>query len=305
MANDDLLYDVVSDLGITRPILVQGLVGFMDAGGASRIATGYLQGILEGDVVARIDVDRLFDYRARRPKALFLSDHFESVDMPELVVRQYVDDANEPFLMLSGPEPDMGWQAVSRAILHLHELWDVRLSVGMIGVPFPAPHTRPVQVTAHGTSDALLTGRRPWVGDLEVPGSLSSLLEVAMADRELDAMTLIAHVPHYLVGAEYHRAAVRLLEEVSAVTGLVLPLDELRELADQGDAEIAGQVSNDPSNLEVVSALEVQFDSFMASRGEQGAQEMTNAASDLPSGEEIAEQVERFLADLDRGSRDQ
>jgi proteasome assembly chaperone (PAC2) family protein len=301
---EGLLSEVVTDLGIDRPILLQGLVGFMDAGGASRIATKYLLETLESEVVARVDIDRVFDYRARRPKALFLSDHFESMELPELVVRQFVDDANEPFLMLAGPEPDFGWQAVVGSILGLVEMWEVKLTVGMIGVPFPAPHTRPVQVTAYGTSDALLTGRRPWVGDLEVPGSLSSMLELAMGERDMDAMTLMAHVPHYLVGAEYDRAAVRLLEEVSAVTGLVLPLDDLRERADVTDSEIALQVSTDPDSNEVVRTLETQFDAFMAARGQEGAQEMTNAVSDLPTGDEIAEQVERFLADLGRDTRD-
>jgi hypothetical protein len=98
---------------------------------------------------------------------------------------------------------------------------------------------------------------------------------------------------------------VRLLEEVSAVTGLVLPLDELRERADVTDSEIALQVSTDPDSTEVVRTLESQFDAFMAARGQEGAQEMTNAVSDLPTGDEIAEQVERFLADLGRDSRDQ
>lgn len=301
----DLLTDVVADLGVERPLLVQGLVGFMDAGAASRLATGYLSRTLETRVVARIDIDDLFDYRARRPKATFLSDHFDSLEMPELVVHLVSDEAREPFLLLTGPEPDTGWRAVSDAVLRLVDLWDVRLTIGMLGVPFPAPHTRPVQVTAHGTDPDLLVGRRTWVGDLEVPGSLSSLLEWTMGKRGLPAMTLIAHVPHYLVAAEYHRASVRLLEELSAVSGLALPLDALRQQADEGDAEIAQQVSNDPDNIEVVRALEVQLDSFMAARGQEGAQEMTQAAADLPTGEEIAAQVESFLAQLDRDTREQ
>ena len=295
----DPLRDVIVDLGIERPIMLMGVQGFMDAGAAGRLATGYLKDSLESRVVARIEIDEYFDYRARRPKSVFRSDHYESIEMPELTVRQFTDDANTSFLLLTGPEPDMGWRAVSDAVLRLVDMWDVRLTLGLIGVPFPAPHTRPVQVTAHGTNSDLLIGRRPWVGELEVPGSLSGLVEIALGQKERDAMTLIAHVPHYLVNSEYFRASVRLLEETSAVTGLVLPLDDLRTQADATDLEIASQITNDPDNVEVVHQLEAQFDSFIAARG-LDVEEAASVA-ELPSGDEIAEQVERFLADLNRG----
>ena len=299
------LHDVIKDLGISRPILLMGIAGFMDAGSAGRLATGYLRDLLESRVVARIDIDSYFDYRARRPKTEFMSDHYESIEMPEIVVRQFTDDTNTSFLMLTGPEPDMGWRVIADAICDLVDLWDVRLVVGMQGVPFPAPHTRPVQVTAHGNNPDLLHGRRPWVGDIEVPGSLNALVELMLSERDRDMLTLIGHVPHYLTTSEYHRASVRLLEETSAITGLVLPLDDLRDLANETDQEISAQVSSDSDNVEVVRQLENQFDNFMAARGVQGVEDVTASVADLPSGDEIAEQVERFLAEINSKEGDQ
>ena len=100
------------------PVLVHGLTGFMDAGGASRLAIEHLLESCENTRVATFDIDSLFDYRGRRPRTVFASDHYESVDMPELVVDAAVDERGERF-RLDGSEPDTAWGAVSNGIIRL------------------------------------------------------------------------------------------------------------------------------------------------------------------------------------------
>ncbi|MDT7547815.1 MAG: hypothetical protein QOE84_209, partial [Actinomycetota bacterium] len=48
-----------------RPVLVQALDGFIDAGAAKRIAREHLLSTYKSQVVATFDVDQLLDYRAR------------------------------------------------------------------------------------------------------------------------------------------------------------------------------------------------------------------------------------------------
>ncbi|MBU6213965.1 MAG: PAC2 family protein [Actinomycetales bacterium] len=291
------LLRVHADPVSARPVLVHAFAGFLDAGGGGRLAVAHMIESLPSRVVADFDIDLLYDYRGRRPRATFLSDHYGEIELPELQLHEVTDSQGQGFLVLNGPEPDLGWRSVRDAIIDLVVRWDISLVVGMQGVPFPAPHTRPVQVTAHGNDSRLIAGRTPWVGDIEVPGSLAGLLELALTAKSRTSLGLVAHVPHYLAAADYPAAAVRLIEEFSATTGLTIPLDDVRESAEQADAEIERQVSSDPDNRKVVAALEEQFDGMVAARADE-----SGAARDLPlaTGDEIAAQVEQFLAELDR-----
>ena len=115
-------------------------------------------------------------------------------------------------------------------------------------------------------------------------------------------------MPHYLGQFEYPAAAITSLEALSATTGLVLPVDDLRAPASRAEGEIAQQLQNSEEFVTIVHALEQQYDQLAALRGTAGT---PSPASDLapggqvPSGDEIAAQVERFLADMhDRESGD-
>ncbi len=49
---------------LTDPVLLYHFEGFVDAGGAGRLALGHLMAELDHRVVATFDVDRLIDYRS-------------------------------------------------------------------------------------------------------------------------------------------------------------------------------------------------------------------------------------------------
>lgn len=294
------MYELLSDaIEADSPVLLHSLTGFLDAGQAGRLAVAHVLETLEHRVVATFDLDDLFDYRARRPRMTFLSDHFASVDLPTLEMVEVRDAAGVPFLLLHGSEPDHAWQRVTEAVRTLVDHFGVRLTVGMHAIPWPAPHTRPVGVTAHATDSSLVSGYAPWVGALEVPGHLAGMIELHLGDTGHDAMGFAAHVPHYLVGAEFPAASLTLLEHVARASGLSLPLAGLAESAERSRAEIESQIAANPENVTAVQALEAQYDAVLSSRELEGAVEEAGSTSDLPTGDEIAAQVERFLADMD------
>lgn len=281
--------------GLGSPVLLHGLSGFMDAGGAARLAVEHILDATEHHRLATFDIDEIFDYRARRPRMVFDSDHYAEVALPELAVDTVVDEHGERFLLLHGVEPDLGWNRVTAGVIELIRALNTRLVVGIHAIPWPAPHTRAVNITAHGTEREMLSGYRPWVGSLEVPGSLSALLEYRLGKLGIPAIGYAAHIPHYLVQAEFPRGAVALLESVASGTGLALPLADLRAAAEQADADIAIQIASNEENLEAVATLEAQHDAMMAAR-EDHSDEPAG-----PSGAELVEQVEAFLAKLERG----
>jgi hypothetical protein len=275
------------------PVLIQALDGFIDAGGAKRIAREHLLASYESQVVATFDVDQLLDYRARRPAMLFVEDHWESYDDPQLAVHLIHDAVGTPFLLLAGPEPDVQWERFTAAVKMVIDRLGVRLTVGLNAIPMGVPHTRPTGVIAHGSRKELVAGYEPWVNAVQVPGTAGHLLEYRLGQAGYDAVGFAVHVPHYVAQAEYPAASAALLSEVSKVSGLELPLDALLEAAETTRAAIDEQVAGAPEVAAVVQALENQYDAFIAGRG--SALLLDNA--ELPTADELGAELERFLAE--------
>ncbi|CCH17374.1 proteasome assembly chaperone family protein [Micromonospora lupini] len=293
------LYQLTDDLpDLGQPVLVQALTGFVDAGNASRLAREQLLTSLEGRPIATFDVDQLFDYRSRRPVMTFVEDHWESFDAPELELHLLHDDDETPFLLLTGPEPDLQWERFTAAVAGLAARLDVRLTVGLNSIPMAVPHTRPTGVTAHATRPELISGYEPWLQRVQVPGSVGHLLEFRLGEQGRDALGFAAHVPHYVAQTEYPAAAEVLLSAVSRSTGLLLPGDGLRSAAEVVRVEIDRQVAQTEDAAALVQALEEQYDAFARGRGERNL--LAPDAGPLPTADELGAELERFLAEQTR-----
>ena len=288
----------VSEAGVRRGlVLVHDLAGEFDAASAGALAGAHLLGALPHEVLARFDVDSLVDYRAHRPRVTFHGDRYESFAAPELLLYALEDDAGEPFLLLHGAEPDFAWERFVAAVGVLVERLGVTSVVSLQAIPMPVPHTRPVTVTAHATRRSLIAEYPVYWGEVRIPGSVAALLELRMGEAGVDAYGVAAHVPHYLAQATFPAASLTLLEHLSRLTGLHLPAEELREAAEANRSEIDEQIARSPENTAVVAALEQQFDAFTAAREENG---LLGESGELPSGDDLASEFERFLADQDR-----
>lgn len=272
------------------PVLIHALDGFLTAGGASRIAAEHLVSG-RGEVVRSFDVDELYDYRARRPMITFRQDHYVDYDEPRLDIVREHDRSGTPYLVLAGPEPDFRWESFVDGVQEVVEDLDVSLTLGLGAVPMGVPHTRPPMITAHGSRPELVDRKNLWQAEVRVPSSAQSLLEYRLTQRDIDSAGYVVHVPHYLTQVDYPPAALALLEAVVDRTGLDLDLDPIRAVQGATVADIERQIA-EQGGAEVLSGLEEQYDAF--TRG--AAQSLLADDDSIPSGEELADQFEQFLA---------
>ena len=238
------LYELEPDRPeLDGPVLVQALEGFIDAGGARKLASTHLLDNLESQIVARFDVDQLFDYRARRPVMVFAKDHWEFYDAPVLAIHLLRDQAGTPFLLLAGPEPDVQWERFVAAVQQVCSALGVRRSIGLNAIPMGLPHTRPVGVIAHGSPRSLVEAYEPWVETVQVPASAGHLLELRLGEAGKEAMGFAVHVPHYVSASAYPAAAAALVREVAKAGDLQLPVDALDEAATATREALDAQVA--------------------------------------------------------------
>ena len=312
MNAESRLVHIVDDVpeleGLTTLTMVVVLDGFLDAGNAAAIAARHLidatplrgeqlrsdQG---GTVVATFDVDRLHDYRARRPPLSFVRDHYEGYDAPRLVVRLLRDTGLTPYLLLHGPEPDTRWEGFAAAVREVVDRFGVTRVVGMGSVPMAVPHTRPIAITHHANDADLLIGESRWRGELRIPSSAQALLEIRLGEWDVPALGFVAHIPHYLAQLDYPRASAALLEQVELAGRLTVDLTELRALADEREGEISRYLADNEEVADVVGALERQYDAF--ERADDEGTSLLAPDQPLPTGDEIGQQFEQFLAGLE------
>lgn len=304
--------DVLAAVPRTGLTLVHALPGMVDAGNACRIAATYLRDELRHLRLVTFDADELLDYRGSRPQAVFDGTSYTSVEVPDLTLSLMYDEADQPFLFLDGPEPDLQWRRLAEALTDLVEYFDVERVVGMQAVPMAVPHTRPIGLFAHANDPALLgraeagsansPGRsagEPGDGDateIVVPASFGALLEHQLGRAGHAAMGYAAQIPHYLTRTDFPAGALALLRRVSDAAGLELPLVNLGDLTDAASSALDGTLAQNSEVRQIVSALEEQYDS-MSADGDDGAPSSLSTTMDLPTADEIGDHFERFLAD--------
>jgi hypothetical protein len=297
------LYAIETDTpmrDLRASVLLVSLGGFVDAGQTQRLMTDHVLATLPHTVVASFDVDQLVDYRGRRPAMTFESDRWSSYANPSLLLYRVTDADGEPFLVLSGPEPDYQWERVVEAIHQLVGTLGVTLTVSVHGIPMAVPHTRPIGRTAHATAPRLIGEHDPLFGALQVPGSVSALLELRLGESGHDALGFAIHVPHYLAQAQFADAAVVGLKSFVAATGLTIPAEALVAAAGLNRSEIAQEIAGSDEVTQVVEALERQYDTYIEGRGRPNL--LSTDIRDLPTADEIGAEFEQFLrAQTDEG----
>jgi len=272
------------------------LEGFIDAGNAGRLLAEHLLRNFSHETVAQFDVDRLIDYRSRRPLMTYDNSRWEGYETPELALHLLRDAAERPFLLLTGPEPDHEWNLFTEAVLAISARLKIGPAISFLGIPAGMPHTRPLGVIAHATREELMTGHQRLPSRIQVPGSAPALIELRLGEAGRDALGFAVQVPHYLAQAVYPPAALALLGSVTTSTGLDLPDAELREAAERTNEAIERQVADSTEVGELVRALEQQYDTATA-EAENPVVGLLAEGEAMPTADELAAQFERFLAE--------
>jgi PAC2 family len=222
---------------------------------------------------------------------LFNSDHWESYTAPALTIHAVRDAAQEYFLLLSGPEPDVQWERFVSAVQLIAAQLDARMLIGLNAIPMGVPHTRPSSVIAHGRPAELVADYRNWLNKVQVPASAGHLLEYRFGESGLPSMGITVNVPHYLAHLNYPAAAQTLVECVAKAGDLQLPTTALEQAAATTRVEVDEQVKASEQVSAVVQALEEQYDGLLSGSGNLLAE-----GAALPTADEIGAEFEHYLS---------
>jgi proteasome assembly chaperone (PAC2) family protein len=270
------------DEPLVAPAVIAAFDGWIDAGGASTAAAERVA--RDGEPIVTFESDLLYDYRSRRPVLDVQDGTLTELTWPEIAVKR-VRKERRDLLVLSGPEPDFHWRELGREVL------DAALRLGVVewvslgAIPAAVPHTRPVPILATASAPGLLheDEQQGPQGLLRVPSAALSTVELAVTGSGIPAVGFYAQVPHY-VGGPYAAATIAILEHAARHLGVDLALGDLPEEATAQRERLDAAVAADDDSRTYVDRLETVVDN-----------------QELPTGDELVGEIERFLQQREGG----
>jgi proteasome assembly chaperone (PAC2) family protein len=236
------------------------------------------------------DGDTFIDYRARRPVMELREGVNTKMIWPSIEVRLGRDVAGHDVLLLTGHEPDSGWRLFCDATIDIALDLGVRMVVGLGAYPYGAPHTRPSRLSITAGSVDLAASLPYLKNSVDVPAGVGAALEERFTLAGLPAVGLWAQVPHYVANLPYPGASVALLGGLREMTGVATEGVALRQEADAHRQRLDTLIAQNQEHVAMLQQLEAVYDAEVSSGG-------SAPPPDLPTGDEIAAELERYLRD--------
>jgi proteasome assembly chaperone (PAC2) family protein len=267
---------------LRRPVLVAGFEGWNDAASAASEAAGWLTRQFGATKVASMDPEEHFDFQSARP----------TVELVDGVTRDLTWPANEFFavpvdardiVVLRGVEPNLRWPSFCREVLGVASETGCEMVVTLGALLADVPHTRPVRVTGATTDPELMASLHLQRSRYEGPTGIVGVLHDTARATGVASASLWAPVPHYVSTPPNPLATRALLDRLAQLLGTSFELGDLDELSQAWQTRVDEVVSQDDDVRSYVGQLEERYD--------------TEAETDIPSGEGLADEVEQFLRD--------
>ena len=278
---------------LERPILIAGFTGWNDAADAASVAVDTLLNTWGARRFGSFDGEEFFDFQSTRPQIKLIDGVTREVEWPENVL-----SATEPRLeaagsrggiLLTGPEPNFRWRSFSAAVVELAKELDVEMVVTMGALLADVPHSRPVSVAANSQDASLVESLGLSASRYEGPTGITGILHRACADGGLPSVSFWASVPHYLPAVPSAPAALALLDKLCVLLGISVETADLERTAETYHEQVAVAVAQDSDLSSYVRMLEERYDS-----------QATQGGRDLPTGEDLAQELEGFLREQRR-----
>jgi proteasome assembly chaperone (PAC2) family protein len=278
---------------LERPVLIAAFTGWNDAAEAASVALGTLRESWEAQRFGTFEAEEFFDYQAARPQIKLVEGVTRQVEWPENLLSATASSleaaGGRGAIILSGPEPNFRWRAFCAAVIELSRELGVEIVVTMGALLADVPHSRPVAVAANSQDPALVENLGLSASRYEGPTGITGVLHRACAESGLPSVSFWASVPHYLPAVPSPPAALALLNSLSILLGIEVDTSALERGATAYQQQVSAAVSQDSELSSYVQMLEERIDS-------QTGQEPRN----LPSGDELARELESFLRDQRR-----
>ncbi len=268
---------------LRRPVLIAAFEGWNDAGEAATMALGFLRKSWSASSYATLDPEEFFDFTVRRPQVR-LVDNGRVIDWPNTEFSFATPPGSaQDAILVSGVEPSIRWKSFCASIVQVAKESGAEMAITLGALLSDVPHSRPVPVI--GAAYDQSTARRFGFvqSRYEGPTGIVGVLNDALHRAGIGTAGLWAQVPYYLQANPSPKAALELVRRLRSVIDFEADTTELEEASRSYEQDVDDAVRRDPEIVAQVRELESRMDADQA---------------EIPSGDELAAELERFLRTL-------
>jgi proteasome assembly chaperone (PAC2) family protein len=271
---------------LRSPVLIAAFRGWNDAGDAASFAAQHLVSTWGARKIASVDPEDFFDFQATRPQVRLVDGLTREISWPaNEFYAATLDNSPHDALILVGTEPNIRWRNFSSLVIELARSHDVSMLITLGALLADVPHSRPVPITGTAADPELIKNLGLQRSRYEGPTGIVGVLNTAFAEEGVGSASLWAAVPHYLAVTPNPKAALALVGKATELVGFGAETSGLERAAEDYERRVAELVSADDDVQEYVRLLEQRMDEDRSALSE----------SEIPSGEALAEELERFL----------
>nr|WP_241429193.1 PAC2 family protein [Agrococcus sp. ARC_14] len=277
--------------------MVVAFEGWTDAGDAASGAVKRLIEACELEAFDEIEPDEFVDFAMHRPVISTLEEGVRALQWPSTIAYAPtrlssktslaadagldVSTGNDgEIFALVGAEPSRNWTAFAAEFLEIARGCEVDAIVFVGAMLADVPHTRPISTSTTSDSRALQSRLGVLQSEYEGPTGIMTVLGLLAQEAGIHTASLWASVPHYVHNAPAPKAIVALLDRLSEMLDVTIPLGDLPEQAGEWERGIDEITERDDDMRAYIGKLEEQRDAV---------------ESPEASGEAIAHEFERFL----------
>lgn len=270
--------------GLRAPALVCAFRGWNDAADAASSALSFVGEALGARRFATIDPEDFYDFQATRPRIKMVEGQTRSIEWPTIELSEArIPRAPRDLILLGGSEPSFRWRSFTALIVELAEVIGVQLVVTLGALLADVPHTRPIAVTGLASDPVLVQRLGLTQSTYEGPTGIVGVLHGACQTAGLPSASLWAAVPHYIAATPNPKAALALVRKLEGLVGVAVDALELETASADYERQVNAAVQSDPDVQAFVERLE------------QAAIDDETDVTEVPSGESIARDLQRFL----------
>src|SRR3954467_12941005 len=269
---------------LREPIIVSAFKGWNDAGEAASAAVQFLCEAFDAEPLATIDPEDYYDFPAVRPTVRLVEGRSRAIDWPENSFHAArLPSADRDLIMLTGVEPSLRWKAFCDDLTEVARGPRAKMIVTLGALLADVPHSRPVGITGLASADGLVERLGFDRTNYEGPTGIVGVLHATCANAGMESVSLWAPVPHYVAATPNPKAALALVRGFEGIAGIAVDATRLEGASEDYDRQVTAAVATPPDVKAFVERLEEMAD------------EMEEPPDQLPSGDVIAREFQRFL----------
>src|SRR5438105_14370665 len=289
--------------------MIAAFSGWNDAADAASDAVRWLARACNARPFASLDIEEYLDFQAARPTVELVDGIVRTVNWPSIALSAgSLPAGGRDLVLLLGVEPNLRWRSFCDDVIGVARTTNCETIVTLGALLGDTPHSRPIRCAGSATDEVLAARlgmqRSRYVG----PTGIVGVLHDAVRRSGFPSASIWAPVPHYVATPPNPKGTRALLEKLGQLLDLGLELTDLDIASSAWERSVSEVVAGDTDVSSYVERLEVRFDATAAEPAWLEDPDVVESddedddddwfdEEDLPSGESLAEDFERYLRD--------